>query len=174
VDRALSSLDPAVRPQAARLLAAARQAGFRLRVAETRRSSERQAYLLTLDGHLTHTATSRHAEGFALDLIVDDGNLARPATRQHWIAFRQWVVAHQRGIFRLIGEPDRSWDWPHLEYVAGPPGFGSIEALLAAARGCDAAGLPDCTGHWHEGPAPLVVALVPSGEAEASGAAAIP
>lgn len=64
-DASLASLDPVVRPQVERMLAAARRAGFRVRVTEARRTAERQAYLLTLDGRLTHTATSRHAEGFA-------------------------------------------------------------------------------------------------------------
>ena len=85
--------DSAVRPAFERLLASARQAGFRVRVTESRRSAERQAYLLTLDGHLTHTATSRHADGFAVDVVVDDGNLRNPVTRKHWIAFRRWVLA---------------------------------------------------------------------------------
>lgn len=173
VDRALGSLDPVVRPHAARLLAAARQAGFRVRVAETRRSAERQAYLLTLDGHLTHTATSRHADGFALDLVVDDGNLAHRSTRRHWVAFRQWVLAHQRGVFRLIGEPDRSWDWPHLEYVDGPPGIGSIEALLEAARRCEAAGLPDCTEGWRAR-GPETLALSQQGQSMTLGTATVP
>jgi hypothetical protein len=159
VERSLASLDSVVRSEAARMLAAARRAGFRVRVAEARRSAERQAYLLTLDGHLTHTATSRHAEGFALDVVVDDGNLARTATRRHWIAFRRWILTHERGVFRLIGQPDRSWDWPHLEYIDGPPGFGSIEALLEAAGRCDQAGLADCTDAWRQGLRPSAIAL---------------
>jgi len=73
-DRSLVSLDSTVRPAFERLLAAARQAGFRVRVTESRRSAERQAYLLTLDGHLTHTATSRHTDGFAVDVVVDTGD----------------------------------------------------------------------------------------------------
>ena len=43
---------------------------------------------------LTHTATSRHAEGFAVDVVVDDGNLRNRVTRAHWIAFRRWVAAN--------------------------------------------------------------------------------
>ena len=147
-DASLASLDSTARPAVARMLAAARRAGFRVRVTEARRSAERQAYLLTLDGRLTHTATSRHAEGFAVDVMVDDGNLANATTRRHWIAFRRWVAATQRGTFRLIGAPDRSWDWPHIEYVAGPPGFRSIEDLLVTARWCRDTGAADCTGAW--------------------------
>ena len=105
-----------------------------MRVTESRRSAERQAYLLTLDGHLTHTATSRHADGFAVDVVVDGGNLRNPVTRKHWIAFRRWVLARWGGEFRLIGEADRSWDWPHIEYIDGPSAFHSVEELLASAR----------------------------------------
>jgi hypothetical protein len=133
-DRTLASLDSTVRPAFERLLASARQAGFRVRVTESRRSAERQAYLLSLDDHLTHTATSRHADGFAVDVVVDGGDLRNPVTRKHWIAFRRWVLATRGGEFRLIGAADRSWDWPHIEYVDGPPAFHSVEELLAAAR----------------------------------------
>jgi hypothetical protein len=147
-DASMASLDPAVRPEVVRLLAAARRAGFRVRVTEARRSVERQAYLLTLDGHLTHTATSRHSEGFAVDVVVDDGHLRSRTTRAHWIAFRRWVEANERGTFRLIGTPERSWDWPHIEYVAGPPLFGSLEELLEAARWCAGVGTADCTAAW--------------------------
>jgi hypothetical protein len=144
-DASLASLDSVVRPAVARMLAAARRAGFRVRITEARRSAERQAYLLTLDARLTHTATSRHGEGFAVDVVVDDGNLGNPTTRRHWSAFRRWVVTTQRGAFRLIGAPERSWDWPHIEYVAGPPGFRSIEELLGTARWCRETGATDCT-----------------------------
>jgi hypothetical protein len=144
-DRSLASLDSTVRPAFERLLASARRAGFRVRVTETRRSAERQAYLLTLDGHLTHTATSRHADGFAVDVVVDGGDLRNPVTREHWIAFRRWVLAAWSGEFRLIGAADRSWDWPHIEYVDGPPAFRSVEELLAIARWCADTGAAECT-----------------------------
>ena len=130
------------------MLSAARKAGFRVRVTEARRSAERQAYLLTLDGRLTHTATSRHAEGFAVDVSVDDGNLANPLTRRHWIAFRRWVVANEAGVFRLIGTPGRSWDCaPHrvrgwsagLPLDRGAPGDGSRVRRSGAT---------DCTAAW--------------------------
>jgi hypothetical protein len=147
-DRSLASLDSTVRPAFDRLLASARQAGFRVRVTESRRSAERQAYLLILDGHLTHTATSRHADGFAVDVVVDGGDLRSPVTRKHWIAFRRWVLATWSGEFRLIGAADRSWDWPHIEYVEGPPAFDSVEELLAAARWCADTGAADCTSAW--------------------------
>jgi hypothetical protein len=143
-DRSLAALDTSVRPAFSRLLRSARHAGFRVRVTETRRSVERQAYLLTLDGHLTHTATSRHADGLAMDVVVDDGNLANPITRKHWVAFRRWVLANHSSTVRLIGAPERSWDWPHLEAVAGPPAFRTIEEALAAARVCAETGIATC------------------------------
>ena len=54
-------------------------------------------------------------------------------TRARWIAFRRWVTGYEGGRFHLIGAPDKSWDWAHVE-VEGPRGFGSIEELLVAAR----------------------------------------
>ena len=147
-DRSLASLDSTVRPAFERLLVSPRRAGFRVRVTESRRSADRQAYLLTLDGHLTHTATSRHADGFAVDVVVDGGDLRNPVTRKHWIAFRRWVLATWSGEFRLIGAADRSWDWPHIEYVDGPPVFHSVEELLATARWCADTGAADCTSAW--------------------------
>jgi len=147
-DRSLASLDSSVRPAFERLLASAGRAGFRVQVTESRRSAERQAYLLTLDGHLTHTATSRHADGFAVDVVIDGGDLRSPLTRKHWIAFRRWVLATRSREFRLIGAADRSWDWPHIEYVTGPPAFHSVEELLAAARWCADTGAADCTSAW--------------------------
>lgn len=159
-DRSLAALDSTVRPGVERLLQAARRAGFRVRVTESRRSAERQAYLLTLDGHLTHTATSRHADGFAVDVVLDDGDLRNPVTRKHWTAFRRWVLATRAGEFRLIGAPDRSWDWPHIESISGPPAFRSVEELLAAAARCATAGLADCTSAWrfHATDAPVALA----------------
>jgi hypothetical protein len=138
-DTTLAALDSAVRPHFARLLADARSAGFTVKVVETRRSPERQAYLITLSQHLTHTATSRHSDGYAIDAIVDDGNLRRRRTRERWVAFRQWVSEYDGGRFRIIGTPGDSWDWPHIELNRGRPGFRSIEELLAAARREDGA-----------------------------------
>ncbi|HET9039496.1 MAG TPA: hypothetical protein VFN40_04975 [Gemmatimonadales bacterium] len=165
-NRSLASLDSTVRPAFERMLQAARRAGFRVRVTEARRSAERQAYLLTLDGHLTHTATSRHADGFAVDVAVDDGNLRNPVTRKHWIAFRRWVLEAWAAEFRLIGAPDRSWDWPHIESVDGPPAFQSIEELLAAGRRCAEAGLSDCTSAWRPREADFPLALAVAGAPE--------
>ncbi len=147
-DASLASLDATVRPVMEAMLAAARKAGYRVHVTEARRSAERQAYLMTLNGHLTYTATSRHAEGYAVDVTVDDGDIRHAATREHWIAFRRWIETTQRGVFRIIGTPGQSWDWPHIEYVGRLPGFGSIEELFGAARWCDSTGAADCTTAW--------------------------
>jgi hypothetical protein len=61
-----------------RLIAAARAAGFRVRVTEAYRSPERQAYLMVKGGGLTFTATSMHSTGHAVDLVVGDGDLHIP------------------------------------------------------------------------------------------------
>jgi hypothetical protein len=134
VDTTLAALDSLARPRFARLLAAARAAGFPVRVTETYRSPERQAYLMVKGGGLTFTATSMHSAGHAVDLVIGDGNLRNPETRAHWIAFRRWVAGFEGGRFRLLGTPERSWDWPHIELADAPLGFRSVEELLRAAR----------------------------------------
>jgi hypothetical protein len=133
-DTSLASLHPVARAQFENMLAAARQAGFRVRVAETARSAERQAYLLSRGGGRTFTATSRHTEGWAVDLIVSDGNLRHRRTRHKWIAFRRWLTARSDGPWHIIGTPERSWDWAHIEISGGRAGFQSIEELLAEAQ----------------------------------------
>jgi D-alanyl-D-alanine carboxypeptidase len=132
-DTALSSLEPEVRQAYDQMLAAAREAGHRVRVVETLRTAERQAYLMASGGGLTFTATSKHSSGRAVDMVVGDGNLETKRTRARWIAFRRWVTQYAGGRFQLIGAPDKSWDWPHVE-LSGPLGYRSIEALLLAAR----------------------------------------
>ena len=133
-DTTLAALDPLARPRFERLIAAARAAGFPVRVRETYRSPERQAYLMVLGRGLTFTATSMHSAGHAVDLVVGDGDLRNSRTRARWIAFRRWVLAFEGGRFRLLGTPERSWDWPHVELADGPLGFRSVEELLRAAR----------------------------------------
>jgi hypothetical protein len=133
VDTELSSLEPEVRQAYEQMLAAAREAGHRVRVVETLRTAERQAYLMASGGGLTFTATSKHSSGRAVDMVVGDGSLKNKRTRARWIAFRRWVTQYDGGRFQLIGAPDKSWDWPHVE-LAGPLGYRSIEALLLAAR----------------------------------------
>ncbi|HYC33147.1 MAG TPA: hypothetical protein VEB59_12735 [Gemmatimonadales bacterium] len=130
----LDSLAPDVRDRFSRMVADARAAGHRVRVAESWRSPERQAYLLVLGGGLTFTATSMHSAGRAIDLVVGDGKLGRARTRAQWIAFRRWLSTYDGGRFRMIGTPERSWDWPHVELAEGLPGFRSVEELLRAAR----------------------------------------
>jgi hypothetical protein len=130
----LRSLDPDARPWFALMLAHARAAGHRVRVVESYRSPERQAYLMALGGGLTFTATSMHSAGRAMDVVVGDGDLRQPRTRARWIAFRRWLAEYDGGRFRLIGTPERSWDWPHVELVNARLGYGSLEALLLAAR----------------------------------------
>jgi hypothetical protein len=137
-DTALASLDPDARPEFERMLAAARRAGHRVRVVETYRTPERQAYLLVSGGGLTFTATSKHSSGRAVDVVVGDGNLEHRRTRERWVAFRRWVINYEGGRFRLIGLPGKSWDWPHIE-LPGPDGYRSIEALLLAAGRSDGA-----------------------------------
>ena len=133
VDTTLASLDSLARPRFERLIAAARAAGFQVRVTEAYRSPERQAYLMVKGGGLTFTATSMHSAGHAVDLVVGDGDLQNPRTRARWIAFRRWVAGFEGGRFRLLGTPERSWDWPHVELAEAPLGFRSVEELLRAA-----------------------------------------
>ena len=136
-DTSLASLDSMAAPHFMRMLSDARRAGFRVRIAETRRSPERQAYLVTLSRHLTHTLTSRHTDGYAVDLVIEDGNLRRRRTRERWTEFRRWVATYDAGRFRIIGTPEASWDWPHVELNRGRPGFRSVDELLAAARAAE-------------------------------------
>jgi D-alanyl-D-alanine carboxypeptidase len=137
-DSSLSSLEPEIREAFDRMLAAARTAGHRVRVVETLRSAERQAYLVAAGGGVTFTATSKHSFGRAIDVVVGNGSLKNRRTRARWIAFRRWVTLYDGGRFQLIGEPDKSWDWPHIE-LGSPLGYRSIEALLLAARRADEA-----------------------------------
>jgi len=135
----LDSLHPDARQRFERMLAAARADGHRVRVVESRRSPERQAYLMVLGGGLTFTATSLHAAGHAVDIVVGDGDLRRARTRARWIAFRRWLAAFEGGRFSMIGTPDWSWDWPHVELADGGRGYRSVDALLRAARAADTA-----------------------------------
>ena len=71
-----ADLDPDVRPIAEAMLRAARAEGFHLRVTATYRSPLREAYLMAEGKGRTHTLTSNHSYGRALDIVVDDGNRA--------------------------------------------------------------------------------------------------
>lgn len=135
-----AALDPDVREVAEQMLGDARRAGFHLRVVATYRSSEREAYLMALGHGRTHTVTSLHSYGRALDVAVDDGNLRHRRTRRDWVAFRRWVTRYRGGAFRVLGMPDRTWDWPHVELPSPDIGFRTIDAAIARARSCTRTG----------------------------------
>lgn len=132
----LSALDPDIRADVKRMLADARRAGFRLATTETYRSPEREAYLMMLGGSRTHTLTSLHSYGRAVDVAVDDANPTHGHTRADWIAFRRWISGYRQGEFRFVGAPDRTWDWPHVSIPSSAVGFRSIGAALARAQRC--------------------------------------
>jgi hypothetical protein len=134
--RSTADLDPDVRDDVERMLADARRAGFALRVVATYRSPEHQAYLMAIGGGRTHTLTSLHSYGRAIDVIVGDGNLRRKATRAQWVAFRRWVSTYKGDTFRILGTPERTWDWRHVEMPTGSVGFRTIEAARARAGAC--------------------------------------
>jgi uncharacterized protein YcbK (DUF882 family) len=138
-----ADLDPDIRPLADAMLSASRAAGFHLRVAATYRSPRREAYLMAEGGSQTHTLTSNHSYGRALDIIVDDGNRAHARTKGDWIAFRRWVTRYPTPIgesFRILGQPGRTWDWAHIALPSSTIGFRSIPQAIARARACIAPG----------------------------------
>jgi hypothetical protein len=135
-NRSTVDLDPDIREDVERMLAEARRAGFALRVVATYRSPAHEAYLMAMGGGRTHTLTSLHSYGRAIDVVVGDGNLRRKATKAQWIAFRRWVSAYKGDDFRILGTPERTWDWRHVEMPTGSIGFRTIEAALARARSC--------------------------------------
>jgi hypothetical protein len=135
-ERSLADLDPAVRGDVERMLADARRAGFALRVVATYRSPEHEAYLMAMGGGRTLTLTSLHSYGRAIDVVVGDGNIGRRATRAQWIAFRRWVSRYKGDTFRILGTPERTWDWRHVEMPTSSVGFRTIDAALDRARRC--------------------------------------
>jgi hypothetical protein len=134
-----ADLDPDIRGDVERMLADGRRAGFVLRVVATYRSPEHEAYLMAIGGGRTLTLTSLHSYGRAIDVVVGDGNLGRRATRSQWIAFRRWVTAYKGDAFRVLGTPERTWDWRHVEMPTASIGFRTIEAALERARACGSA-----------------------------------
>jgi len=134
-----AALDPAVRGDVERMLADARAAGFEPHVVATYRSPVREAYLMR-QGHRTYTLTSLHSYGRAIDIVIGDARLKREATRKEWIAFRKWVDEYHGGEFRILGTPEHSWDWRHVEVPSPDIGFRSIDAALDRARACSAPG----------------------------------
>jgi len=138
----VDALDPSIQPMVRQMLADARRAGFSFRVSTTYRSPTQEAFLMAKGGRRTHTLTSMHSYGRALDVLVGDGVPSHSRTKQQWIAFRRWVANYHGGAFRILGAPDRTWDWPHVEVPSPTIGFRSIDAALAAARSCLAHGGP--------------------------------
>ena len=132
----ISMMDPAVQGEVTQMLAAAHQAGFKTHVLTTYRSPEQEALLMSEGGGRTHTLTSLHTYGRAIDVQIDDGRLGNPFTRRHWIAFRRWVTRFRGNDFHILGAADKTWDWPHIELPSEKIGFRSIEAAIAAGQKC--------------------------------------
>ena len=132
----VSTLDPNVQVEVTEMLAAARRARFQLRIVATYRSPQREALLMSKGDGRTYTLTSLHSYGRAIDIAVGDGNLNHPATRFEWIAFRRWVTRYRGNDFRVLGTPQHTWDWPHVELPSSKIGFRSIDQALAAGRAC--------------------------------------
>jgi hypothetical protein len=130
------ALDPDVSARFDGLLAEGRRLGFVLHVADTYRSPEREAYLMWRGGGRTHTLTSLHSYGRAIDVVVGDGNTRHAKTRERWIAFRRWVTSYDGHDFRVLGTPERTWDWGHIELPTSNVGLPTIEAAIARARRC--------------------------------------
>ena len=138
-----ADLDPTVRPAVERMLIDAAMAGFKLHVIATYRSPMRQAYLMSLGGNRTHTLTSSHSYGRALDIVVDDGNRGHPRTKADWIAFRTWLTRYRAPTgerFHILGALDHTRDWPHVEVPTDRIGFRSIDEAIARGRACLAPG----------------------------------
>jgi hypothetical protein len=132
----VSTMDPDIQNEVRQMLNAARSAGFRLRVVSTYRSPEQEAVLMAEGRGRTHTLTSLHSYGRAIDVSVGDGNLGNPSTRRSWIAYRRWVTGFRGNDFRVLGTPDRSWDWAHVELPNARIGFRSVEDAISAGRVC--------------------------------------
>ena len=140
-----ADLDPDVRPLAERMLGDAKRAGFVVSVVATYRSPVREAFLMAEGKGRTHTLTSNHSYGRALDIVIGDGKLGHARTRREWIAFRRWVTRYRTPSgesFRILGVADRTWDWPHVELPSAQLGFGTITEALARGRTCLTAGSP--------------------------------
>ena len=138
-----ADLDPEVQPLAEAMLRDARADGFRFQVTATYRSPLREAFLMAEGRGRTHTLTSNHSYGRALDIVVDDGDRGHEQTRRDWIAFRRWVTRYRTPSgesFRVLGSLDHTWDWPHVELPSSTIGFGSIDEAIARARTCLAPG----------------------------------
>jgi hypothetical protein len=93
---------------------------------------------MAMGGGRTMTLTSLHSYGRAIDVVIGDGNLRRRTTRAEWVAFRRWVTRYSGDTFRIIGTPERTWDWRHIELPTASVGLRTIEAALERARTCAA------------------------------------
>jgi hypothetical protein len=129
-------MDPDIQSEVAHMLDAARRAGFHTHIVSTYRSPEQEAVLMHEGGGRTHTLTSLHSYGRAIDIRIDDGNLNNRGTRRDWIAFRRWVARFRGDDFHVLGTPDQSWDWPHVELPSDNIGFRSVDAAVKAGRDC--------------------------------------
>jgi hypothetical protein len=135
----LAALDPDVRPIAESMVRDAKEAGFRFHIVATYRSPLRQAFLMSKGRGRTHTLTSNHSYGRAIDIVIDNGNRANPRTKRDWIAFRKWVTAYPTSTgepFHILGRPDASWDWAHVELPSRTLGFHSVDEAIARAKTC--------------------------------------
>lgn len=141
--RSLEDLDPDVQPLVAQMLRDARAAAFQLRVTATYRSPVREAFLMAEGAGRTHTLTSNHSYGRAIDVLVDDGNWRHAPTKRDWIAFRRWVTQYRTPAgesFRILGQVDRTWDWGHVELPSSQQAFRTIEDAVVRGRACLAEG----------------------------------
>ena len=139
----LSALDPDVRPIAEEMLREAKEAGFKIHVTATYRSPLRQAFLMSKGRGRTHTLTSNHSYGRAIDIVIDNGNRGNARTKRDWIAFRKWVTDYRAPTgesFHILGRADAAWDWPHIELPSRSLGFHSVDEALERAKECLAAG----------------------------------
>jgi hypothetical protein len=132
----VDTMDPDVQDEVRQMLEAARRAGFETHVVTTYRSPQQEALLMAKGRGRTHTLTSLHSYGRAIDVRIGDGNLGNPSTRRRWIAFRAWVTRFRGTNFRILGAPDHSWDWAHVELPTDKIGFRSVDAAIAAGRIC--------------------------------------
>jgi hypothetical protein len=164
---ATADLDPDIRADVERMLADAGAAGFALRVAAAYRSPEREALLMAEGAGRTHTLTSLHSYGRAIDVVVGDGNLRHAATRARWIAFRRWVARYRGDEFRILGAPDRTWDWGHVELPSARVGFRSVDDAIARARACATGHAAACDFEPHLPAADTDRRHGPSGEGDA-------
>jgi hypothetical protein len=129
-------MDPDVQDEVRQMLAAATRAGFSVHIVSTYRTPEQEALLMAEGGGRTHTLTSLHSYGRAIDIRIGDGNLNNPSTRRRWISFRNWVTRYHGTDFRVLGAAGHSWDWPHVELPSDKIGFRSVDAAVAAGRRC--------------------------------------